>query len=218
MTIRSLKDMQKNVFDIPADSLFYHASRTSPLAAKTALPYAGKIGIVVETVFMEHGHHSTVLHLAIFDYQIEEKPLYAFAVRSSSLLEDSHYQPFAGIYSTYMVPYTADAERRLKWLSSVDVCSACAGCRGEKRKALLPSTIYLPSPTAISPVEIEFAGNILPKGTESGISGHLYWLQIRPIIDRKQLISLSIYRPWRHMSTPYTSRLPSRQNPEQTCE
>jgi len=39
------------------------------------------------------------------------------------------------------------------------------------------------------PVEIEFAGNILPKSTESGISGHLYWLQIRPIIDRKQLIS-----------------------------
>ena len=26
------------------------------------------------------------------------------AIRSSSLLEDSHYQPFAGIYSTYMVP------------------------------------------------------------------------------------------------------------------
>ncbi len=30
-----------------------------------------------------------------------EKPL---AIRSSSLLEDSHYQPFAGIYNTYMVP------------------------------------------------------------------------------------------------------------------
>ncbi len=28
------------------------------------------------------------------------------AVRSSSVLEDSHYQPFAGIYSTYMVPYS----------------------------------------------------------------------------------------------------------------
>ncbi len=27
------------------------------------------------------------------------------AVRSSSLLEDSYYQPFAGIYSTYMIPY-----------------------------------------------------------------------------------------------------------------
>ena len=28
----------------------------------------------------------------------------AIAVRSSSKLEDSHYQPFAGIYSTYMIP------------------------------------------------------------------------------------------------------------------
>lgn len=28
------------------------------------------------------------------------------AIRSSSLLEDSHYQPFAGIYSTYMVPFS----------------------------------------------------------------------------------------------------------------
>lgn len=32
------------------------------------------------------------------------------AVRSSSLLEDSHYQPFAGIYSTYMLPRIADDE------------------------------------------------------------------------------------------------------------
>ena len=29
------------------------------------------------------------------------------AVRSSSLLEDAHYQPFAGIYSTYMIPVYA---------------------------------------------------------------------------------------------------------------
>ncbi len=35
------------------------------------------------------------------------------AVRSSSKLEDSHYQPFAGIYSTYMVPFHADRERML---------------------------------------------------------------------------------------------------------
>ena len=37
-----------------------------------------------------------------------------FAVRSSSLLEDSHYQPFAGIYATYMVPWTADPVQRLR--------------------------------------------------------------------------------------------------------
>ena len=33
------------------------------------------------------------------------------AVRSSSLLEDSHYQPFAGIYSTYMIPCTTKNEQ-----------------------------------------------------------------------------------------------------------
>jgi hypothetical protein len=51
-------------------------------------------------------------------YRIHED-LYAFvscintpiAIRSSSLLEDSHYQPFAGIYSTYMIPNIKSNER-----------------------------------------------------------------------------------------------------------
>ena len=41
--------------------------------------------------------------VAMFD--IVKGPL---AIRSSSLLEDSHYQPFAGVYSTYMIPYSTD--------------------------------------------------------------------------------------------------------------
>lgn len=39
------------------------------------------------------------------------------AIRSSSLLEDSHYQPFAGIYSTYMIPYVSDKYEMLRMLS-----------------------------------------------------------------------------------------------------
>ncbi len=39
------------------------------------------------------------------------------AVRSSSLLEDSHYQPFAGIYSTYMVPKADDKYEMLRTVS-----------------------------------------------------------------------------------------------------
>lgn len=39
------------------------------------------------------------------------------AIRSSSLLEDSHYQPFAGIYSTYMIPYLTDKYEMLRMLS-----------------------------------------------------------------------------------------------------
>ena len=39
------------------------------------------------------------------------------AIRSSSLLEDSHYQPFAGIYSTYMIPYLEDKYQMLSMLA-----------------------------------------------------------------------------------------------------
>ncbi|MFR4236553.1 MAG: PEP/pyruvate-binding domain-containing protein [Alistipes onderdonkii] len=41
------------------------------------------------------------------------KPL---AIRSSSKLEDSHYQPFAGIYSTYMIPLTDNEDQTLRLL------------------------------------------------------------------------------------------------------
>ena len=42
---------------------------------------------------------------------------YPIAVRSSSKLEDSHYQPFAGIYSTYMIPRMPDNKLMVKMLS-----------------------------------------------------------------------------------------------------
>lgn len=51
--------------------------------------------------------------------EVIDKPL---AIRSSSLLEDSHYQPFAGIYSTYMIPYTSDYQQMLTMM-----CNAIKG-------------------------------------------------------------------------------------------
>src|SRR5512133_2567513 len=42
---------------------------------------------------------------------------FPIAVRSSSKLEDSHYQPFAGIYSTYMIPRLTDNKLMVKLLS-----------------------------------------------------------------------------------------------------
>ena len=52
-------------------------------------------------------------------FEVVDKPL---AIRSSSLLEDSHYQPFAGIYSTYMIPWLEDTQERLRLL-----CDAVKG-------------------------------------------------------------------------------------------
>ncbi len=38
------------------------------------------------------------------------------AIRSSSLMEDALYQPFAGIYSTYMIPYSEDKHQMVQML------------------------------------------------------------------------------------------------------
>ncbi|MBR3387335.1 MAG: phosphoenolpyruvate synthase [Bacteroidales bacterium] len=51
--------------------------------------------------------------LRIFIHHVR-KPL---AVRSSSKLEDSYYQPFAGVYSTYMVPCTENEDQQLRIIS-----------------------------------------------------------------------------------------------------
>ncbi|HOP14700.1 MAG TPA: PEP/pyruvate-binding domain-containing protein, partial [Lentimicrobium sp.] len=49
------------------------------------------------------------LHEDLYTFiTVVNKPI---AVRSSSMLEDSYYQPFAGIYSTYMVPNFVNDER-----------------------------------------------------------------------------------------------------------
>ena len=40
------------------------------------------------------------------------------SVRSSSLLEDSHFQPFAGVYQTSMIPNNGNEKERLKELSA----------------------------------------------------------------------------------------------------
>lgn len=56
------------------------------------------------------------------------------AIRSSSLLEDAHYQPFAGVYSTYMIPYLEDQVEMLRMLT-------------ESVKAVYASVFYKESKT-----------------------------------------------------------------------
>ena len=51
--------------------------------------------------------------LALFD--VVDHPI---AVRSSGVLEDAHYQPFAGVYATYMVPRVSDKQAMLAMLRS----------------------------------------------------------------------------------------------------
>ncbi len=61
--------------------------------------------------------NSTVPQRLVEELQVYIKTVdYPLAIRSSSKLEDSHYQPFAGIYSTYMIPHTENEGQMIRLL------------------------------------------------------------------------------------------------------
>ena len=66
-----------------------------------------------------------------------ERPL---AIRSSSLLEDSHYQPFAGIYNTYMVPYLKDDLGRMFGMVRASIKAVYASAFYKDSKAYMQAT------------------------------------------------------------------------------
>lgn len=62
------------------------------------------------------------------------------AVRSSSLLEDSHYQPFAGIYSTYMVPYNHESKTQMLVMITEAIKAVYASVFFHDSKAYMTAT------------------------------------------------------------------------------
>lgn len=62
-----------------------------------------------------------------------------FAIRSSSLLEDSHYQPFAGVYATYMIPRTEDPKLMMDLMRSA-IKAVYASVFYRESKAYLTAT------------------------------------------------------------------------------
>jgi hypothetical protein len=68
--------------------------------------------------------------------EVVKRPL---AVRSSSMLEDSHYQPFAGVYSTFMVPNASDAKSNLRSVANA-IKGVYASVYFEESKAYMAAT------------------------------------------------------------------------------
>ncbi len=68
---------------------------------------------------------------------VVKKPI---AIRSSSLLEDSHYQPFAGIYSTYMIPNISDDKCMMVEKLSMAIKSVYASVYYKDSKAYMTAT------------------------------------------------------------------------------
>jgi hypothetical protein len=62
------------------------------------------------------------------------------AVRSSSMLEDSHYQPFAGIYSTFMLPKVDSDKQQMVTMLSDAIKSVYASVYFKSSKTYLAAT------------------------------------------------------------------------------
>ena len=86
--------------------------------------------------------------------QVTHRPL---AVRSSSKLEDSYYQPFAGVYSTYMIPNTDNEDQQLRMLSKA-VKSVYASVYFAASRGYILSTGNVPSEEKMAIVLQEVCG------------------------------------------------------------
>ena len=69
----------------------------------------------IEELFIKNSLPSRLTKVLKLIIDKWETPL---AIRSSSILEDSQFQPFAGIYKTYMLPNTGRKKDRLKLLEN----------------------------------------------------------------------------------------------------
>jgi len=80
------------------------------------------------------------------------------AVRSSSKLEDSHYQPFAGIYSTYMMPRHPDNKVMVKMLSDA-IKEVYASVYYKESKAYMTATANVIDEEKMGIILQEVCGN-----------------------------------------------------------
>ena len=76
--------------------------------------YPVALGDAILRYFLRASLPSRLIEDLMAFFDVVKSPI---AVRSSSLLEDSHYQPFAGIYSTYMVPKIEEKYDMLRTVS-----------------------------------------------------------------------------------------------------
>ena len=106
------------------------------------------------------------------------------AIRSSSLLEDSHYQPCAGIYSTYMVPKIEEKDDMLRTVSDA-IKAVYASVFYRDSKAYMTATSNLIDQEKMAIVLQEVVGTRYGDHFYPTISGVARSLNFYPIGNEK---------------------------------
>ena len=116
------------------------------------------------------------------------------AIRSSSLLEDSHYQPFAGIYSTYMIPCLDNRKEMLEMLASA-IKSVYASVYYRDSKAYMTATSNVIDQEKMAVILQEVVGKQYDDHFYPTFSGVLRSLNYYPIDDEtaeEGIVSLAL--------------------------
>lgn len=108
------------------------------------------------------------------------------AIRSSSLLEDSHYQPFAGIYSTFMIPKTVTDPSRMIQMLSDAVKSVYASVYFKSSKAYMAATQNLIGSERMAIILQEVCGTRYGNKYYPTISGVARSINFYPIGQEKR--------------------------------
>jgi CheY-like chemotaxis protein len=114
-------------------------------------------------------------------FEVVKTPI---AVRSSSLLEDSHYQPFAGIYNTYMVPKVENSYEMLERISNA-IRGVYASVFFKDSKAYMTATHNLIDQEKMAIVLQEVIGQNYDDRCYPHISGVTRSLNFYPIGNEK---------------------------------
>ncbi len=107
------------------------------------------------------------------------------AIRSSSLLEDSHYQPFAGIYSTYMIPNIKFNERVMIDKLSEAIKSVYASAYFKDSKSYMAATLNMIDEEKMGVVLQEVTGRQYDNRFYPAISGVARSINFYPIAPEK---------------------------------
>lgn len=107
------------------------------------------------------------------------------AIRSSSLLEDSHYQPFAGIFSTYMIPYLDDKFEMIRMISD-GIKAVYASVFYKDSKSYMVATQNIIDQEKMAVVLQEVAGSQYNNRFYPTISGVARSINYYPLGDEKQ--------------------------------
>ena len=123
--------------------------------------------------------------------QVLKKPV---AVRSSSMLEDSHYQPFAGVYSTYMIAYNSDCSLMAEQIGDAIKC-VYASVFYKSSKAYMTSTLNLIDEERMGIVLQEIVGQ--PHGdyfypTISGVGRSVNFYPIPPEKSDEGIVNVAL--------------------------